>query len=61
MIGNEIIFPSDFNKVCEILKKIDNKLEMDGESCTSIKYSIGVYSPVEEVESILFCCEGYYK
>lgn len=60
-IGEEIILPNKFDKVCSILSKIDKEIEIEVDGCTSINYSIGVYSPNGKVESILFAKEGYYS
>lgn len=60
-IENEIVFPNKFDKICDILKKMYRDLDIEEESCTSIKYSIGVYAPTGKVEAILFGCEGYYN
>ena len=60
-IENEIVFPNEFDKICDILKRLDRNLEIEEESCTSVKYSIGVYAPRGKVEAILFGCEGYYN
>lgn len=60
-IENEIVFPARFNEICSKLKTLDCNLEIEKDTCTSIKYSIGVYASTDKVESILFGCKGYYN
>ena len=60
-IDEDTILPTKFNEIFKLLEKIDEKLEIEEDGCTSIKYSIGVYAPNKKVESVLFGKEGYYK
>lgn len=60
-IDEDTILPTKFNEIFKLLEKIDEKLEIEEDRCTSIKYSIGVYAPNKKVESVLFGKEGYYK
>lgn len=60
-VENEIVFPNEFEKICDILKRLDSDIEIEEDGCTSIKYSIGAYASIGKVEGILFGCEGYYK
>lgn len=57
----DTILPTEFNEICKFLENMDKGLEVEVDGCTSIKYSIGVYSPNKKVEAILFGNDGYYK
>lgn len=59
-IAQQVIFPLDFSKTCELLKARDETLEIEEDSCTSLKESIGVYAPQGKSEAILFGCARYY-
>lgn len=60
-IGEDLIFPNEFDIICKLLKKRDTNIEIEMDSCTSIKDSIGVYAPGGKVQAILFGREGYYQ
>lgn len=60
-IKENSILPNNFTDICRVLEALDKNLEIEYDTCTSIKYSIGVYAPGGKVESILFGKDGYYK
>ena len=60
-IKEDLIIPNNFTDICRVLKTLDKNVEIENDTCTSIKYSIGIYAPDGKVESILFGIDGYYN
>lgn len=55
-IDDNIIFPKSF----DLVKKTNYNFVSDGDGCVSLDFSIGVYAPSGNPESILFAKENYY-
>ena len=56
-INGKVVFPYE----SDTLKSMINDIEEDDVGFISKKLSIGVYSPNNKMESILFGCKGYYE
>ncbi len=56
VVDNILVFPSNI----ENAKKMFKDLEKKDDSYISVKSSVGIYAPNNNVESILFGAEGYY-
>jgi len=56
-IGGKLIFPTSLKDA----KSIIEDFKKDGDGLTSVKMSIGIYAPDNEMESIIFGGKGYYE
>lgn len=59
-IDNKLIFPTTKEAVIKLFKDILDDLIQDEEGFISYKYSIGIYAPDEDMESILIGTKNYY-
>ena len=56
-IDNNVVFPVSLDK----LKEMNYNFTSDGDGLFSVEYSIGVYAPNGNPESILFAKKDYYQ
>lgn len=59
-IDDKLIFPTDKEAAFNMFKSDFDDLIQDDEGLISYKYSIGIYAPDEDMESILIGRENYY-
>lgn len=60
-IDDKLIFPMKKREALKLLKKFFKDLKKDADGLISYKYSIGIYAPEKEMESILIGRENYYE
>lgn len=60
-IDDKLIFPTDKEAAFNMFKSDFDDLIQDDEGLISYKYSIGIYAPDEDMESILIGRENYYE